>query len=86
MFFGAKQFQGDSIGEWNTSQVTTLRATFRDTFAFNGDISTWNVGKVTNLRAAFRNARAYAPESLNAWDVSQVRDMGFTFTSAPGRA
>ncbi|RYY82420.1 BspA family leucine-rich repeat surface protein [archaeon] len=44
------------ISTWNTSQVTSMQALFRDKTDFNDDISTWIVSNVTNMDYMFYDA------------------------------
>ena len=45
-------FNGD-IGNWNTAQVTNMRAMFVSASAFNQDIGSWNTEKVTDYGFMF---------------------------------
>ena len=59
-----------SIGNWNTSKMTTIRTAFQAQPNFNQDVST----KVVTV-----GSKTYI-----AWDTSNVNDMAFTFIAGVG--
>jgi hypothetical protein len=61
-----------SIGNWDVSQATTMRAMFLDS-PFNQDISKWNVRNVVDMQAMFWNSPFNRP--IGDWNVSAVRNM-----------
>ena len=79
MFYGARQFTGAGLETWDVSRVTSFTNTFRSTFQFNADLSAWRTVSAVSVRAMFRDTRAFAPVSLNSWDVSSVKDMRAMF-------
>ena len=52
-----------------TSGITDLSEMFRDTSAFNGDLSAWDVSSVTNMSYMFDGAESFNGD-ISAWDVS----------------
>ena len=58
---------------------------FRDSVAFNQDISGWDTSAVTDLRDTFRGATAFNQDlgaSAADWDTSSVTLMGFVLFGA----
>ncbi|KAH8045168.1 calmodulin-dependent protein kinase [Aureococcus anophagefferens] len=75
------------IGDWDVSSVTRMSATFFNNAlksAFNANIKGWDVSKVTDIDSLFRGASAFnadisdwdTSKDIDAWDASQVSDMG----------
>ena len=52
MFEKAKKFN-QPIGNWNTSNVTTMQSMFHWAPKFDQPIGNWNTSKVTNMRYMF---------------------------------
>jgi surface protein len=80
------------IGEWDTSQVTTMQYLFNrnqaNTYAlatsislFNEDISKWDTSNVTNMNSMFDGAHSFNGD-ISGWDVSNVIYMGYMFQNA----
>ena len=80
------------IGEWDTSQVTTMQYLFNrnqaTTYAletsislFNEDISKWDTSNVTNMNSMFDGAHSFNGD-ISGWDVSNVINMGSMFQNA----
>lgn len=80
MFYGATNFN-QSIGSWNTSQVTDMSDTFEAAFDFNQDIGSWNTSSVTDMSSMFVSASDFN-QNLNSWDTSSVTNMENMFTFA----
>ena len=80
MFFGASSFN-QNIGNWDTSNNTTLEGTFSFATAFNQNIGNWNTLNVTSMQNMFGGAIAFNQDISN-WDVSSVTDMGSMFEDA----
>ena len=70
-----------TIGEWNLSNVTTMRSLFEQATSFNRYIGDWDVSKVTNIAAMFQKALTFN-QDISKWDVSNVENMSVTFASA----
>ncbi len=72
-FSGAVNFNGD-LGNWDTSKVTSMGASFRNAekFTGRGSISEWSVPKVTTFKApvwrtfCFFNFRTYISSSTHS--------------------
>jgi surface protein len=74
------EFNGD-ISQWDTSQVTTMRAMFNGAHAFNQPIGSWNTSKVSDMTETFYYAKAFN-QDISGWDTSQVTRMHRTFNMA----
>merc|ERR1712093_69778 len=48
-----------AIGEWNVSEVTTMKQLFKDQTTFNDDISEWDVTNVTDTSSMFCGACSF---------------------------
>ena len=59
-----------------TSQVTNMKAMFRDCFVFDQDISGWDTPEVTNMELMFQAARQFNSD-LSKW----VRSFFFFFSA-----
>jgi surface protein len=63
-----------NIGNWDTSNVTTLERTFRMTSSissFNQPIGSWNTSNVTRMDFMFDNCDSFNQDISN-WDINQV--------------
>ena len=54
---------------WDTSKVTTMGATFRNTNAFNSQLA-WDTSQVTHMYGTFQGAEAF--NQPLAWDTTKV--------------
>lgn len=67
------------IGNWDTSQVTSMESIFYKAANFTGGgVGNWNVSQVTSFQWAFRSAAAFDAD-LGNWDVSQATSMRTMF-------
>ncbi len=80
MFEGCTVFNG-AIGNWNTSEVTSMSYMFNTAAAFNQDIGAWNTSEVTNMSAMFSFASAFN-QDIGSWNTSAVTNMSEMFRSA----
>ncbi|MFD2566445.1 BspA family leucine-rich repeat surface protein [Pseudotenacibaculum haliotis] len=78
-FYLASNFNA-SIGDWDTSNVTTMRNTISFTI-FNQNIGNWKVGNVTDMYCMFQSAYAFNHD-ISDWDVSSVGNMNYLFHRA----
>ena len=53
MFSNATTFN-QSIGNWDVSNVKTMKWMFREAFKFNQPIGNWDVSKVTSMEDMFQ--------------------------------
>ena len=85
MFYWAENFnngENASIGNWNTSKVTSMISMFDNAKKFNQPIGTWNTSSVTDMDTMFGDARAfdqdigyYPSVSTTAWNTANVTTM-----------
>ncbi|RYE13244.1 MAG: BspA family leucine-rich repeat surface protein, partial [Sphingobacteriales bacterium] len=68
MFIGATAFN-QSIGNWNTANVTSMISMFNGATAFNQNIGNWNIALVTNMTSMFNGATAFNV-NLGAWQLA----------------
>ena len=82
------------FGNWDVSNVTTMRDMFAFARAFQGGgVAKWNVGNVTTMERMFEQADEFGnqsnliagnssnPGDINNWDTSKVTDMSYMFRS-----
>lgn len=71
----------DSIGNWDLSNVTTIRTMFQAQYKFNRNISNWNISNVTDM-GFFLSANMLTGifnQDLSNWDTSKVTNMDQSF-------
>ena len=86
------------IGDWDTSEVTNMSATFALVSSpgkFNQNIGNWNTSKVTLMNNMFRNQIEFNQDistkvvtvgsnTYTAWDTLNVTNMSFMFSCTSG--
>ena len=71
------------IGDWDVSNVTTMRSMFYRAYAFNQDIGSWDVSNVTDMNWMFYMGGAEGAitemgqfnQDIGSWNVSNVTSM-----------
>jgi surface protein len=76
----SEAFNG-TIGDWDTSNVTSMVGIFSGLSTFNEDISRWDTSSVTDMTSMFNGATAFNT-SISGWDTSSVTDMSHMFIDA----
>jgi surface protein len=84
-----------SIGNWDTSKVTSFNSMFTGQLSFNQNIGSWNVGKVTtfqNLFSVFNPTPAFSSslftfnnggsDSINNWNLTSSTRIDVMFRDA----
>jgi surface protein len=66
------------IGDWNTSQVTSMKELFYKKLKFNDNIENWDVSNVIDMSYMFGNCVNFN-QPLNSWNVSNVQSMTWMF-------
>ncbi|UWD34698.1 BspA family leucine-rich repeat surface protein [Mycoplasma cottewii] len=83
MFEGAEAFNNaNNELKWNVSKVKNMKSLFKDSKAFNKNVSNWNISQVTNMSSMFQGAQAFNNENQSIrWQdkTINVRDMSFMF-------
>ena len=80
MFNEAEVFNQD-INNWDTSNLTNMKAMFANAKSFNSPIGNFNVSNVTSMYGLFYGAKAFN-QPIDNWDVSGVTDMKGIFKDA----
>ena len=88
--FGYMRYLSDllNIGDWSTSEVTSMREMFESTgdlaSTFSLDLSNWDTSKVVDMgymfNAAGQSASTWSIGDLSNWDTSSVTNMDHMFT------
>ena len=71
MFRQARKFNGGSIRNWNTENITRMDNMFNWALDFNQPIGSWDVSKVTDINNMFRWAYRFN-QNIGSWDVENV--------------
>jgi len=66
------------INEWDVSQVTSMKALFRDFSSCNPPIQDWNVTNVQNFEKMFSVAQSFN-QDISQWDVSRGTTFEYMF-------
>ena len=66
-FEGARQFQGNGLELWDTSNGTSMRAAFQFTSSLAADLSSWSVEKVSIFSTMFYNSSFNS--DVSGWNV-----------------
>ncbi|AVP49215.1 BspA family leucine-rich repeat surface protein [Williamsoniiplasma luminosum] len=81
LFYSTKNFNDISLSNWNTENVTDMRAMFWNAPSFNQDLSKWNTSNVTNMSGMFASAMKFNGNITN-WNTENVTNMNSMFSKA----
>jgi len=81
VFNNALVFNQD-IGNWDTSNVTTMSRMFYFAREFNQDIGNWDTSNVTIMDNMFYQANLF-DQNISSWDINQVVNLNqFMFAAS----
>ena len=80
-FMGASNMNLTATDAPDLSNVTTLRAMFRNCTSLNADLNHWDVSGIENFGAMFATASAFNG-NITAWDVSSATNLNSLFYQA----
>lgn len=82
IFNGCTSLVGtNSFSNWDTSNITNMRAVFMDTDSFNQNIGGWDTSEVINMAELFKNSKAFN-QDIGSWNTSKVTNLATTFHGA----
>ena len=79
--WSSADFSSTSIGDMDTSAVTSMARMFNSATNFNEDINGWTTSNVVDMKDMFRQATSFNKD-ISSWDVSKVTDMTNMFRSS----
>ena len=79
--FKHKRNFNQPIGNWDVSNVISMRLMFRSAYDFNQPIGNWDVSAVEDMNYMFSSASSFN-QPIGNWNVSNVRDMFAMFRYA----
>ncbi len=62
----------DLISNWDVSNVTSMKAMFKNNQIYAQTLAKWNVSNVTDMSEMFSDASLFNRNDLDKWDVSHV--------------
>ncbi|MCP3659123.1 MAG: BspA family leucine-rich repeat surface protein [Bacteroidetes bacterium] len=71
---GKRSLFNEKIGNWNVSNVKTMKEMFEEAFAFNQLLRYWDVSNVEDMEGMFSLAFSF-DQYINDWNVSKVKNM-----------
>jgi len=90
-FESAAQFTGESIVEWDVSNVVDFSEAFKDASNFNADLSKWricttrddsNFFDAVQMAYMFQGVRDFTGTSIENWNVRNVVNMSYMFAGS----
>jgi surface protein len=78
MFYEGLNINANYSDQPNTSNVTSMYATFGEAYRFNGDLSGIDTSNVVDMRKTFLNSLDFN-QNINSWDTGNVKLMNETF-------
>ena len=83
--FGLSSFKG-FVGNWDTSNVTTMNSAFYGNSVYNQPLGTWNVEKVTSMQQMFQYASLFnngESSNINNWRPISCSNFYYMFSGTP---
>ncbi len=79
--FRNKTSFNQNIGNWDTSNFTSMYGMFDTASSFNQDIGNWDTSQVTTMYKMFDDASVFN-QDIGSWTVSKVTEMRYMFYDA----
>ena len=70
-----------NIGNWDVSNITSMKYLFYNAANFDQDISSWDISSVEDMSYMFAYASSFN-QPIGSWDVSNVKEMSQIFDHA----
>lgn len=80
-FFGAFDFLGMGIENWDVGNCLNFTQMFFATHALAAPIGVWNMSSATNISGMFRSNNGFN-QDIDAWDVGSVQQFNHCFAGA----
>ncbi|EXU60500.1 BspA family leucine-rich repeat surface protein [Mycoplasma mycoides] len=81
LFKDAKEFNDQSVKNWDTSNVEIMESMFEGAKKFNQDLEQWNTKNVTDMSFMFLDATKFNGK-ISTWNTSKVTTMSQMFKDA----
>ena len=75
------EFSVTGLLRWNMGKVTTMKNTFKNAAAFNGEIKSWPVYSVVTMESMLEGATAFNKD-VSTWNVQYVNSLARMFKGA----
>ncbi|UQT03243.1 outer surface protein [Serratia phage vB_SmaM-Yubaba] len=80
-FEGATGSTYKGIEKWDTSNISSMEATFKNAVNFNADISNWDVNNVKSMKEMFMGTKKFN-QPIGNWNYHKVLTMESMFENA----
>ena len=69
-----------NVSQWDTHNVTTMKAMFFQCYNFDCNLSKWNVSNVEDMTSMFSGCSSFN-KPLKKWDISSLKKMSYMFSN-----